>query len=87
MSLSENYQCDVCGTKKTDNEQWWLMSMGCVPGAGGAMDQPLLKLGRWEMRQAHEPGVRHLCGARCAGTMMDRWMMEQHENPDAHCAP
>ena len=56
MSLSENYQCDVCGTKKTDKEQWWLMSMGCVPGASGGTDQPLLKLGRWETRQAHEPG-------------------------------
>ena len=28
MSLSENYQCDVCGTKKTETGQWWLMSVG-----------------------------------------------------------
>jgi hypothetical protein len=29
--------------------------------------------------------VKHLCGARCAGTLMDRWMTAQHADPDAHC--
>lgn len=87
MSLSESYGCDVCGTKKTDSEQWWLMWMECVPATAGMPDQPLLKLSRWETAQAHAANVRHLCGARCAGTSMDRWMAEQHENPKAHCAP
>jgi hypothetical protein len=30
--------------------------------------------------------VKHLCGAQCAGKLMDRWMTEQHADPDAHCA-
>jgi hypothetical protein len=29
--------------------------------------------------------VKHLCGARCAGTLIDRWMSAQHEDPTAHC--
>jgi hypothetical protein len=91
MSLSENYVCDVCGAKKFENDRWWLSWLDCLPVENGTPNstdtQPLLKLTTWQYAQAHIPGVKHLCGARCAGTMMDRWMAEQHENPDAQCLP
>ena len=48
-------------------------------------DQPLIKLTRWQGGHARSVGVKHLCGARCAGTLMDRWMTQQHADPDAHC--
>ncbi|QHN04926.1 hypothetical protein FTO74_17320 [Granulicella sp. WH15] len=86
MSLSENYQCDVCGTKKTDIDRWWLAWLDCQPLDYTSDTQPLLKFTGWQLSLAHSPDVKHLCGARCAGTMMDRWMAEQHENPESQCA-
>lgn len=88
MALSESYQCDVCGTKKSESDEWWLAWLECMPsGPDGVIGMPLLKLTRWDTALAHSSGVRHLCGARCSGTMMDRWMAEQHENPGASCTP
>ncbi len=87
MARSENYQCDVCGNSKGEREMWWMAWVDCFPLAEGGETQPLMKITRWEVRQAHEGGVKHLCGARCAGTLLDRWMTEQHENPEERCAP
>lgn len=85
MAHSESYTCDVCGKQKAGSERWWMAWMDCFEGANAGENQPLIKLTRWEHRQAHEEGVKHLCGARCAGTLMDRWMTAQHEDPTAHC--
>jgi hypothetical protein len=85
MSYSESYTCDVCGNKKAEGEHWWLGWVDCFQGENPDENQPLLQLTRWQRTQAHADGVKHLCGARCAGTMMDRWMSVQHENPEAHC--
>jgi hypothetical protein len=85
MALSETYQCDVCGAKKSETDHWWLAWHDCLPDSEAG--HPLLKLTAWHLEGAHSPGVIHLCGARCAGTLMDRWMAEQHENPDAQCVP
>ena len=86
MAYSESYQCDVCGNKKGVDGDWWLAWIGCFTGDDPSHDQPLIQLTRWHVKQAHAAGVKHLCGARCAGTLMDRWMSTQHENPEAHCA-
>lgn len=86
MSYSESYECDVCGNKKGEGGDWWLAWVDCFQGEKPDEDQPLIKLTRWQKQHAHSAGVKHLCGARCAGTFMDRWMSEQHEDPEAHCA-
>ncbi len=86
MAYSESYTCDVCGDKKGESGDWWLAWVDCFQGEKPEEDQPLIKLTRWQVKHAHSAGVKHLCGARCAGTLMDRWMSEQHEDPDAHCA-
>jgi hypothetical protein len=39
-----------------------------------APEQPMLKLTPWNVLLSHAAKVRHLCGARCAQTLMDRWM-------------
>ena len=92
MSRSESYHCDVCGKLKSDTEIWWMAwidcfrpidSMATEPGD----DQPLLKLTRWQTSQAHSDGVKHLCGARCSETLIDRWISDQRVNPEAHCEP
>lgn len=85
MAFHESYDCDVCGKSKGSSEQWWLAWLDCYSAQNDATNQPLLKLTRWEPGLAHASEVRHLCGARCAGTMMDRWMTEQHAHPEASC--
>ncbi len=87
MARSENYECDVCGAQKGDHELWWMAWVDCFEGINPGEDQPLMKMTRWQQWQAHQDGVKHLCGARCAGTLLDRWMTTQHENPEAHCEP
>lgn len=87
MAYSESYTCDVCGKQKSEKDRWWLAWVDCFEGQTSTEDQPLLKMTRWQPFHAHSSGVKHLCGALCAGTMMDRWMSEQHENPDTHCDP
>lgn len=85
MAYSESYTCDVCGDNKGESGDWWLAWVDCFPGEKATDDQPLIKFTRWQAVHAHSGGVKHLCGARCAGTLMDRWMSEQHEDPDAQC--
>jgi hypothetical protein len=87
MSYTESYTCDICGDKKGESGQWFLAWTDCLPNGTPEGNQPLIKLTRWDSGYAHTPNVQHLCGARCAGTMMDRWMSVQHESPDAPCAP
>jgi hypothetical protein len=84
MAYIESYQCDVCGDKKGEGGDWWLAWVDCFQGEKPEEDQPLIKLTRWQSKHAHSAGVKHLCGARCAGTLMDRWMTQQHADPDAH---
>ena len=92
MSRSESYHCDVCGKLKADTEIWWMAWIDCFRApvtspADPTEDQPLFKLTRWQSSQAHSDGVKHLCGARCSETMIDRWITNQRENPEAHCEP
>lgn len=96
MSRSESYHCDVCGKLKSDTEIWWMAWIDCFKGESAVSedtgtlsdeDQPLLKLTRWNSRQAHSEGVKHLCGARCSETFIDRWISDQREHPEAHCEP
>jgi hypothetical protein len=85
MAYSESYTCDVCGDKKGVDGDWWLAWVGCFESGNPGEDQPLIQLTRWQLSQAHAKGVKHLCGARCAGTMVDRWMTVQHANPESQC--
>ncbi len=58
------------GTKKarveTGGWRGWTASRERSP----RKSQPLIKLTRWQSHHAHSAGVKHLCGARCAGTMI-----------------
>jgi hypothetical protein len=85
MAYVESYTCDICGDKKGVGGQWFLSWLDCLPVGNAGATQPVIKLTRWHSEHAHNPGAQHLCGARCAGTMMDRWMAEQHEDPTANC--
>ena len=86
MAYSESYRCDVCGDKKGEGGDWWLAWVDCFQGEKAEEDQPQNRLTRWQVKHAHAAGVKHLCRARCTGTLMDRWMTQQHAEPDALCA-
>ena len=74
MAFTETYHCDVCAKPRGDAEDWWLAwtaETELLPGDG---EQPLLKLTPWNILLSHSAEVKHLCGARCAQTLLDRWM-------------
>ena len=85
MALNESYHCDVCGKEEAHADKWWLGWLDCSPVNGTTNGQPMIKLTRFEKSMAHGNGEKHLCGARCASTMVDRWLSDQHENPDSTC--
>jgi hypothetical protein len=75
MAFTETFHCDVCGKAKSgESEDWWLAWTERVAPTPDAEKLPLLKFTPWEMLLCHEAEARHLCGARCAQTLMDRWM-------------
>lgn len=74
MAFTETYRCDVCGKPRGDAEDWWLVWTEMTEALPSAPAQPVLKLTAWNILLSHSADVRHLCGARCAQTAMDRWM-------------
>jgi hypothetical protein len=75
MAWTETYHCDVCGRAKNEGQHdWWLAWTETVSPTDKSSDQPVLKLTPWNLLLSHSPDVRHLCGARCAQTQIDRWM-------------
>jgi hypothetical protein len=74
MAFTETYYCDVCAKPKGDAEDWWLAWTEEAAPIPEAAKQPMLKLTAWSVLLSHSSEVRHLCGARCAQTLMDRWM-------------
>src|ERR1700742_405434 len=74
MAFTETYHCDVCGNPRGDAEDWWLALTEPAALIPSAPEQPMLRLTPWNVLLSHAAKVRHLCGARCAQTLMDRWM-------------
>jgi hypothetical protein len=73
MAWTESYHCDVCNALRNDAGDWWLAWTEDVTPSGAAK-QPMLRLTPWTSALSQSMEVKHLCGARCAQTMMDRWM-------------
>jgi hypothetical protein len=78
MAFTETYRCDVCGKPKGGAEDWWLATSEQLAPLPGVPDQPTLKLTPWNMFLSHAHDVKHLCGARCAQTLLDRWMRDAY---------
>lgn len=76
MAFTETFLCNVCGKPKSEEAcDWWLAWQECVSPVP-KVEQPVLKVSRWNDFLAHDAVVKHLCGARCAQTLLDRWMNE-----------
>ncbi len=74
MAFTETYHCDVCGNPRGETDDWWLASTDPAPLIPKSPEQPMLRLTNWNALLSQTENVRHLCGARCAHTLMDRWM-------------
>jgi hypothetical protein len=74
MAWTESYHCDVCNTPRNDSGDWWLAWSESIEPSIDAPRQPMLRLTPWTTALSQSRQVKHLCGARCAQTMMDRWM-------------
>ncbi|MHB8391947.1 MAG: hypothetical protein ACYDBH_20620 [Acidobacteriaceae bacterium] len=74
MVWTERISCDVCGKQMGGDEKWWIATNECAPSGDRKSGQPTLKLMPWDNALAHSAESKHLCGAGCAHTYMDRWM-------------
>jgi hypothetical protein len=75
MAWTESYHCDVCGRAKNDDQHdWWLAWTETISPTSNEPEQPIMRFTPWSVLLSHSSEVRHLCGARCAQTALDRWM-------------
>jgi hypothetical protein len=79
MAWIERFTCDICGKQQASaEEKWWIATNECAPPLDSKPDsksgQPTLKLNPWDNALAHSADSKHLCGAGCAHTYLDRWM-------------
>jgi hypothetical protein len=80
MAFTETFRCEVCGKIKSEtSEDWWLAWVEQFSPTPNAAPLPQLRYAPWDVLLSHEAEVLHLCGARCAGTLMDRWMTSRGE--------
>lgn len=77
MAWTETFHCDVCGKGKNEaSEDWWLAWTEPFSPAQNEPEQRTLRITPWNAFLAHSADTRHLCGARCLHTTLDRWMAE-----------
>ena len=82
MAWTETYSCDVCGKAKSEEfRDWWLAWSEKFSPTPSDPEQPVLKITRWNAFLSHDADAKHLCGGRCAQTIMDRWMHTRNEEP------
>ncbi len=86
MAWVERFTCDICGKLMGESESWWVAINESAPTTAPFVSQPVLKLLPWDNLQGHSAGSKHLCGASCAHTFLDRWMAEIHAAPEDSAA-
>jgi hypothetical protein len=78
MAWIERFTCDICGKLMGASESWWVAINDCASTTEKTPTQPVLKLMPWDNVMGHSAGTKHLCGAACAHTYLDRWMAERN---------
>lgn len=78
MAFTETFRCEICGKAKNEtSEDWWLAWKERFTPIPDTPPLPQLRFTPWDVLLSHQSEVLHLCGARCAGTLMDRWMSSE----------
>ena len=81
MAWTEIYSCDVCGKAKSEEAgDWWLAWSERLSPHPGDPEQKVLKITPWNVFLSHDATAKHLCGARCAQTIMNRWMLAKNDD-------
>jgi len=83
MAWVERFTCDVCGKLMGGSESWWVATSDCVAPSGQGPVQPELKLMKWDNFLGHSADSKHLCGAVCVHTFLDRWMSESRSGNES----
>jgi hypothetical protein len=79
MAWTETFHCDVCSKqKKESSEDWWLVWDDPVTSPTNERQLPAIKVMQWDLLMSHSAEARHLCGASCLHTMLDRWVSQRH---------
>lgn len=79
MAWTETYSCDVCGKVKSEGAgDWWLAWSEKLSPHASDPEQKVLKITPWNVFLSHDATAKHLCGARCAQTIMNRWMLSKN---------
>jgi hypothetical protein len=81
MAFTETFSCDVCGKEKSEESNDWWLAWDEVTSPTPEVRQPVLKMTHWNAFLSHDATAKHLCGARCAQTLLDRWMHATYQ-PD-----
>jgi hypothetical protein len=85
MAFTETFHCDVCGKAKSEEStDWWLSWAEHFSPVPDAQPLPQLRFVPWSLLLSHDSQAKHLCGARCAQTLMDRWMASDGETTVLH---
>jgi hypothetical protein len=74
MAWTETFSCDVCGKEKSESAADWWLAWEEKTSPAPAVEEPMLRLTHWNLVLSHDATAKHLCGARCAQTLLDRWM-------------
>lgn len=74
MAWTETFFCNVCRKEKTEEAADWWLAWEETLSPSPDVQQPMLKVTHWNGFLAHDATAKHLCGARCAQTLLDRWM-------------
>lgn len=82
MAWVERFTCDICGKLMGDTGSWWVAQNECATSSDQGPTRPTLKLTQWDNLLGHSAGSKHLCGASCAHTYLDRWMAEVNAGAD-----
>lgn len=78
MAFTETFRCDICGKPKSEeSEHWWLVWTEISSLVPNEPEQAVVHLTRWGNFLAHSSDVRHLCGASCVQTWMNRWILQK----------
>jgi hypothetical protein len=74
MAWTETFFCNVCNKQKSEEADDWWLAWEEKTFPAPEVEQPALKVTHWNEFLSHDASAKHLCGARCAQTLLDRWM-------------
>src|SRR5579875_4221213 len=74
MVWDVSFTCDICGNRKGDSNQWWMVVLGDVPCFEEGGRNQRFTLMPWNPAESQNPDMYHLCGQGCALQALERFM-------------